>query len=56
MGVSSLAPLLGEPCRFGTHHDGCGLRHVVVVIFVGVLQLRRKDLDVVSFEEGDALF
>ena len=55
MGVSSLAPLICEPCRFGTHHDGCGLRHVVVVIFVGVLQLRREDLDTVGLEEGDAL-
>ena len=55
MGIGSLAPLLGESRRLCSHDDGSGLRHVVVIIFVGVLQLCREDLDVVGLEEGNSL-
>ena len=55
VGIGSLAPLLGKSCRFSSHHDGRGWAHVVVVIFIRVLQLGCKNLDVSFFEEGDAL-
>ena len=55
MGVSCLAPLGGESCRLGAHDDGRGLTHVVVVVFVGVLQLGGEDTHAMLFEEGDTL-
>ena len=54
MGIGSLAPLVGKACRLRTHDDGCGLTHVVVVIFVGVLQLGREDAHLMLLEESDA--
>ena len=49
MVIGGLAPFLGEPSRLSTHHDSCGSCHVIVVIFVGVLQLGCEDIDLVGF-------
>ncbi len=49
MHVGSLAPDGGETRRLRTHHDGGGPAHVVVVILIRVLQLRRKDTYLIGF-------
>ena len=55
MGVGGLAPDVGEARCLRAHDDGGGAGHVVVVVFVGILQLCGEDAYLVLLEEGDAL-
>lgn len=55
MRIGGLAPLVGEPSRFCSHHDGCAWAHIVVVVLVRILQLGCQYLDAMLLQEGDTL-
>ena len=55
MGISSLAPLVGKSCSFGSHNNSRRATHVCIIIKRGVLELGGQNLNASRLQKADAL-
>ena len=56
MGISCLAPLVGQSSSLSTHHDGGGRTHACIIVVSGVLQLGSENLDAKRLQPLDTRF